>query len=200
VEWAHAMAPKANIILVEADDLNNLFIAAEGRHFPECRWLMSFGSHEFSGQTSIDPTFAVPGVTSSPTGDAGAPGVYPATRPTWSWRHVVISPTIIFTTTKAGRQCGAMSEFEPQPSYQTSSRAPACDHPPTPRRRRPEHGWRLRLLQRRPEAYSAHRPCSRSVAPARRRPYGRLSLRQPGPGPEGGMPPPATVRPPGPTT
>jgi len=87
-QWAHAMAPTAKIYLVEAatsslSDLmtavgvaNQLVAAAGGGQVS-----MSWGSGEFSGQTSYDKVFATPGVVYlASAGDS--PGViWPSTSP-----------------------------------------------------------------------------------------------------------------------
>jgi subtilase family serine protease len=82
VEWAHAIAPEAKILLVEAAD--NSFVSlmnavnyavAQGANVVS----MSFGGSEFSGQTVFDSTFQVSNVSFvASTGDAGAGVQYPA--------------------------------------------------------------------------------------------------------------------------
>ncbi len=83
VEWAHAIAPKANIILVDAasDSLANLMTAVNyARSIPSVSVVsMSWGTSEFSGQTSYDSYFATPsghtGITFvAASGDQGASG------------------------------------------------------------------------------------------------------------------------------
>jgi len=64
VEWAHAMAPGANILLVEAksDSLANLLSAVDyARNAPGVSVVsMSWGSSEFSGQSYYDSYFQTP--------------------------------------------------------------------------------------------------------------------------------------------
>src|SRR5262249_26426406 len=90
VEWAHAVAPGASILLVEASSNSdaNLFAAVRYAASPPgvLAVSMSWGGDEFSGETSFDSTFQTPAghagvtfVTSS--GDAGAPASYPAASP-----------------------------------------------------------------------------------------------------------------------
>lgn len=83
VEWAHAIAPKANIILVDAasDSLADLMTAVNyARSIPSVSVVsMSWGTSEFSGQTSYDSYFATPsghtGITFvAASGDEGASG------------------------------------------------------------------------------------------------------------------------------
>ena len=90
VEWAHAIAPGANIILVEAnsDSYSDLMTAVNtARNYPGVSVVsMSWGGSEFSGETSYDSYFTTPsghtGVTFlASTGDNGSPGGYPAYSP-----------------------------------------------------------------------------------------------------------------------
>jgi subtilase family serine protease len=90
VEWAHVIAPGAAIILVECNSDNGfdmyqgVLTAAE---LPGVSIVsMSWGSPEFSGEQYFDQDFITPsrheGVTFvAATGDAGAPGDYPAYSP-----------------------------------------------------------------------------------------------------------------------
>ena len=87
VEWAHTVAPAANIVLVEANDayMSSLMAAVDtARNLPGvCVVSMSFGCGEYSGESSNDSYFTTPaghsGVTFvASTGDWGSPGVYPA--------------------------------------------------------------------------------------------------------------------------
>ncbi|MGO8691913.1 MAG: PEP-CTERM sorting domain-containing protein [Thermoguttaceae bacterium] len=98
VEWAHAIAPKANIILYEANvitsggssfaDLGDLLTAVQtaAGHSGVSVVSMSWGTNEFPGETSVDPYFTTPAghpkVTFvASTGDSSAPGEYPAYSP-----------------------------------------------------------------------------------------------------------------------
>src|SRR5262245_54776656 len=64
VEWAHAIAPKASILLVEASSNSyaNLFAAVRyaARQPGVAVVSMSFGGGEFSGETSYDSSFVTP--------------------------------------------------------------------------------------------------------------------------------------------
>jgi len=82
VEWAHAIAPKAKIVLVEArsssyaDLLYAVDVAVKNGASVVS---MSFGGSEFNGQTSYDAHFNVPQVTFvASSGDGGAGVEYPA--------------------------------------------------------------------------------------------------------------------------
>jgi hypothetical protein len=89
VEWAHAMAPGANILLVEANSASDdLYTAVDyARNAPGVSAIsMSWGLNEFSGENSYDSHFTTPsghnGVTFlAATGDSGRPGTYPAYSP-----------------------------------------------------------------------------------------------------------------------
>ena len=131
IEWAHAMAPKAKIYLVEAASssysalltavsvANQLVAAAGGGEIS-----MSWGGSEFSSETSFDSYFKQPGVVYlAAAGDS--PGVmWPSTSP-----NVVSaggtsisrnSTTGVFqqeVTWQSGG--GGPSVYEAQPSYQS---------------------------------------------------------------------------------
>ena len=84
VEWAHALAPGANIALVEANSptINDLTAAVDtARHLPGVSVVsMSWGAEEFAGQTALDGLFTTPaghgGVTFiAASGDSGAGAV-----------------------------------------------------------------------------------------------------------------------------
>ncbi|MDB5171895.1 MAG: hypothetical protein JWN51_668 [Phycisphaerales bacterium] len=69
IEWAHAIAPRANIVLFEANDSSSLFSAvATARQTAGVTVVsMSWGGSEFSGQTSYDSTYFT-----TPAGHIGA--------------------------------------------------------------------------------------------------------------------------------
>src|SRR5262249_26091121 len=90
VEWAHAIAPKAAILLVEATDnsFGNLLTAVQfaAGQSGVVAVSMSWGGGEFSFETSFDSTIQTPtghpGVTFvASSGDSGAPVSYPAASP-----------------------------------------------------------------------------------------------------------------------
>ncbi|HVU90072.1 MAG TPA: proprotein convertase P-domain-containing protein [Pirellulales bacterium] len=128
VEWAHALAPQANILLVEAKtngaDLDTAVDFA--RNYPGVSVIsMSWGSSEFA---SDDPLFTTPtGHTPitfiASTGDSGAPGEYPATSP-----NVLAVGGTTLTLNAANNisgetgwsgSGGGISTLETQPTYQT---------------------------------------------------------------------------------
>src|SRR5437763_4654957 len=91
VEWVHAIAPKANMVLVEANSSSTLDLINRAANYARNRSevsvvSMSFGLNEYSGETSVDTYFTTPtshqGVTFlASTGDNGSPGGYPAYSP-----------------------------------------------------------------------------------------------------------------------
>jgi hypothetical protein len=128
LQWAHAIAPKANIDLVEAasGSLQDLLTAcATASTLPGVSIVSgSWASGEYSGESSEDPIFEVPGVTFFfATGDQGAPAAYPASSPA-----VVAVGGTSLTANAAGTGYGSeagwsgsgggISKFEPIPSYQ----------------------------------------------------------------------------------
>src|SRR5207245_2717781 len=81
VEWAHAIAPKANILLVEAssNSYSNLFAAVSYASNHAHVVSMSWGGSEFSGEASYDSYFNKSGVVfTAASGDNGTGVIYPA--------------------------------------------------------------------------------------------------------------------------
>lgn len=132
VEWAHAIAPKANILLVEATSSTyaNLFAAVQyaARQPGVVAVSMSFGGGEFSGETAYDSVFLTPsghnGVTFiASSGDSGSPVSYPAGSPNIlavGGTHLnVDSAGNILGESGWNGSGGGISAVESQPSYQT---------------------------------------------------------------------------------
>ena len=135
VEWAHVMAPGANIVLVEANDNSNvnMFAAAGTAGTVASVVSMSFGTNDSRGETIYDSTFNAQGVTFlAATGDSSAysPMWYPSTSP-----HVVavggtslqnLNATGDYPGTGTNGEVGwfgsggGVSKVEPEPSYQQS--------------------------------------------------------------------------------
>ena len=90
IQWAHAMAPTARIVLVEATsngfpdllkavDMGTALITANGG---SGELSMSWGGSEFAGQTSHDSRFANPNVVYfAASGSVGGKTVYPGVSP-----------------------------------------------------------------------------------------------------------------------
>jgi hypothetical protein len=150
IDWAHAMAPKANIILFEASDTGNglytaVLTAAKTSGVVDVS--MSWSGSEYSGETSDDTTYFTtpsghPGVTFlSATGDSGAYDAtltttitpqYPATSPNvlavggttlGVSSNTWSSETVWGSGTNSGTSGGSgggISAYESQPSWQTA--------------------------------------------------------------------------------
>jgi hypothetical protein len=131
VQWAHAIAPRANILLVEAFDASSANLFAAARYAASQPGVvvvsMSFGSAEFSGETSFDSSFRTPpghgGVTFvAASGDTGAPASYPAASP----NVLAVGGTTLYVDALGNTSSesawtgsgGGLSAFEAQPSYQ----------------------------------------------------------------------------------
>jgi subtilase family serine protease len=84
VQWAHAIAPGAKILLVEAssNSFTNL-LAAEDYAKAHARYVSnSWGGSESSGESSYDSHFVASGVSFFvSSGDAGLPAEYPSASP-----------------------------------------------------------------------------------------------------------------------
>jgi hypothetical protein len=130
VEWAHAMAPGAQILLVEANSNNfsDLMAAVQYAASQPGVWVvsMSWGGGEFSSETSYDSVFTTPaghqGVTFiASSGDYGAPPSYPAVSP----NVLAVGGTSLYlngsnysSETGWSGSGGGISSTESQPSYQ----------------------------------------------------------------------------------
>jgi subtilase family serine protease len=126
VEWAHAIAPKADIVLVEAPS-NSLGDLANGvtvavRDGASCV-SMSWTVGEFSGETSMDKNFVSNGVTYvAASGDAGSGVAYPAASPD----VIGVGGTSLYLSASGSYQSetawsgsgGGLSTYEREPSFQ----------------------------------------------------------------------------------
>jgi subtilase family serine protease len=143
VEWAHAVAPRANIVLVEAaSDLSDATgkpadlltaVQAAAAYKGVSTVSMSWGLNEVPGETSWDSYFNVPGVTFlAASGDSGAGTIWPAVSP----NVVSVGGTTLKLTSSNkissesgwgngawsfyfGGSGGGFSQYEPLPSYQS---------------------------------------------------------------------------------
>jgi subtilisin-like proprotein convertase family protein len=132
IEWAHAVAPSANILLVEANDPSTTNLVQGAVNWARSQpgvvaVSMSFSGNEFSGETIYDTYFTTPsghaGVTFfAATGDAGQPSGYPAYSP-----NVVAvgGTTLTLSGSSYGSESGwsssggGISVYESQPAYQS---------------------------------------------------------------------------------
>jgi subtilase family serine protease len=133
VEWAHAIAPGARIVLVEANSANlaDLLTSVDyARHLAGVSVVsMSWGAGEFSGESNFDSHFTTPaghaGVTFvASSGDGGS-----ASAPEWPSvaANVLAVGGTQLSTNRSGNYLGetawsgsggGISAFEPQPGYQ----------------------------------------------------------------------------------
>src|SRR5262249_40415289 len=84
VQWAHAIAPGAKILLVEAssNSFTNLMAAEDYAAANAAYVSNSWGGNEFSGQSTYDSHFTRTGVSFFvSSGDAGLPAEYPSSSP-----------------------------------------------------------------------------------------------------------------------
>jgi hypothetical protein len=130
VEWAHALAPGAHILLVESNDATTtLFTAANWAGTLSGAQVVSLGGgeSEFSFEKIYDSNYFVQpggyGVTYlAASGDGGAPGTYPAYSP----QVVAVGGTTLNLDSSGNynfesgwsNSGGGVSQFEPQPTYQ----------------------------------------------------------------------------------
>ena len=128
VQWAHAVAPKATILLVEAASNSNGnllsaidYAAQHGASVISNSW----GEPEFSGQTGVDGHCNLAAaVCTASSGDGGNPGGWPAYDP---YVVAVGGTTLVLggggsvTSESAwSGSGGGVSQFEPRPGYQAS--------------------------------------------------------------------------------
>ncbi len=132
VEWAHALAPGAKILLVEANsaNTNDLFAAARyAASQPDVSVVsMSFGAGEYSGEVSDDVTYFQNAATSggvsfvAATGDGGSPASYPAYSPyvvAVGGTSLSLNPNNTIASESAWNSTGGgLSTLEPAPTYQ----------------------------------------------------------------------------------
>ena len=153
VEWAHADAPGANILLVEANSatLNDLMAAvnyarhASGVSTISMSWggseFFSWSNGEFTGQTQYDPYFTTPsghqGITFvAAAGDSGSFGgvQWPASSPNvlsvGGTSLYVNSDGSYSTETSWSGTSGGYSQIEAKPSYQDNVQTSAVRSTP----------------------------------------------------------------------
>jgi subtilase family serine protease len=126
VEWAHAIAPKATILLIETPtnsltDLTNGVTAAvrNGASTVSMSWTVA----EFSGEKNMDKNFVSNGVTYlAASGDAGSGAAYPAASPD----VIGVGATSLTLNSNGSYQSetawsgsgGGLSAYEREPSFQ----------------------------------------------------------------------------------
>jgi hypothetical protein len=132
VEWAHAIAPDANIVLVEAQPyLSDLLNAVSfASHLPGVSVVsMSWGAGEFPGETAYNSVFTTPaghnGITFvASSGDSGGTE-FPSTSPNVlavGGTTLNVTSTGAYTSETGWSESGTgSSAFESAPSWQTSA-------------------------------------------------------------------------------
>ena len=135
VEWAHAMAPDANIVLVEraAPTLNDLFSRGRSSGEPCLPGVsvvsMSWGAQEFAGESAFDSVFTTPaghnGVTYvASSGDSGTTE-YPSASPnvlSVGGTNLSLSSQGNYVSETPWSQSGSgSSPYESRPSWQAAA-------------------------------------------------------------------------------
>jgi hypothetical protein len=141
VQWAHAFAPGANILLVEANSgsFNDLTAAVDfARNYTGVSVVsMSWGAAEWSGESFYNSYFTTPvghdGVTFfAAAGNSGGPGVYPAYSPNvtavgGTTLTLNGSNNIISETAWSGSG-GGVSQYQAKPSWQNGVANQSATH------------------------------------------------------------------------
>ncbi len=189
VEWAHAIAPGANIVVVEASPGNNdsqglteLMTAVQtAATQPGVTVVsMSWGMTEFSNESSYDSNFTTPGVTFiASSGDAG-----PVNWPACSPDVLSVGGTALNATSSGAYEFesgwaatgGGLSQYEPEPAYQESVQRLASAAPRTSPSM-PIREQAFRCMTSRPTAPPGRDSGSKSAARALELPPGLESWR-----------------------
>jgi subtilase family serine protease len=132
VEWTHALAPRANILLVECSSTNLSNLIESGVQYATQTSgvsvvTMSFAVPEFMGETSYDSFLESPsnhGVTFvAASGDNGNQGGYPAYSPnvvSVGATTLTLSGNSYGSETGRNTSGGGISTYEAKPTYQQS--------------------------------------------------------------------------------
>lgn len=137
VEWAHAIAPKAKILLVEAAGASggSLLSAVDyARNRKDVVAIsMSWGGGEFSGETALDSHFKAshPITFVASSGDDGTGASWPAVSPevvAVGGTSLVVDSKGTFVSEKAWTGSGGgVSAYEAEPQYQIGYSIPRAD-------------------------------------------------------------------------
>jgi subtilase family serine protease len=133
VEWAHAIAPSASILLVEAtsSSLSSLLSAVQyaASQSGVVAVSMSWGGSEFSTESSYDNYFTTPSTATAPisffasAGDTAAQLLWPATSPnivSVGGTTLTMSGNTVVSETAWSDSGGGVSAYEAMPTYQTN--------------------------------------------------------------------------------
>jgi subtilase family serine protease len=129
VEWAHAIAPNATILLVEAtsNSFTDLMAAVSyATGYAGVKAVsMSWGGSEFSTETSYDSYFTTAGITFfASSGDSGAGVIWPSSSPNvvgvgGTTLNLNSNGAVTSETAWSGSG-GGVSAYEAKPAYQTT--------------------------------------------------------------------------------
>ncbi|CAN5192073.1 hypothetical protein BH11PSE9_BH11PSE9_09690 [soil metagenome] len=126
VQWAHATAPRARIVLIESADasLNGLLGAVKLANAMGAGVVsMSFGSTEGNWTASVDPAFTASGMTYlAATGDSGSAVSWPAVSPNVlavGGTSLQYSGAGSRAETSWSRTGGGISAYTAKPAYQS---------------------------------------------------------------------------------
>ncbi len=134
IEWAHAMAPQAKILLVEASSASNTNLYTAENYATSHAQVVSnsWGGSESSSETSTDSYFNKAVAITVSAGDSGSPAEYPSASPyvlSIGGTSLTVSGTC-GTTNWAATGCsyggetawssggGGPSSYESEPAYQ----------------------------------------------------------------------------------
>lgn len=127
IEWAHALAPNAKIVLIEAQNTSftNMFAAVDiAVKLGASQISMSWSSGEFVGETGYDAHFNVPGpIFFAASGDSGAGAGYPAASPYvvgCGGTHIVTNTDGSYSETGWSGAGGGVSSQVDKPSWQSA--------------------------------------------------------------------------------
>ena len=125
VQWTHAIAPNAHIMLVEAKSAsgNDLLAAVDwARNNGATAVSMSWGGSEFSGESSYDSHFTGPAFFAS-AGDSGAGVEWPAVSSNVigvGGTTLNLSGSTFVSETAWSGSGGGLSKYEQAPSFQSN--------------------------------------------------------------------------------
>lgn len=133
LEWAHAMAPNAKLVLVEGctnsfSDLATAVTTATGLADVVSN---SYGAGEFSGENAFDPVYFSTKPILFSSGDSGAPAQYPCASPNVTCvGGTTLTPNLTtfvrVSETGWSGSGGGCSVFEPSQSFQTGNGVNIC--------------------------------------------------------------------------
>ncbi len=133
LEWAHAMAPNARLVLVEGCDnsFDNLNVAVTTAVGLADVVSNSYGSEEFDGQQAFDPVYAGPKPILFSSGDEASPTSYPCSSPNVTCvGGTTLTPNLTtfarVSETGWSDSGGGCSAFEPATTYQTNNGVTLC--------------------------------------------------------------------------